>query len=79
MTGTRRQHPEVSSILEAKAAAGKDRINKGRMKKKSPMNVEESDARKADEEDRKGGEMKRRRNSFSRWSFLPENDSGMDL
>ena len=30
VTGTRRQHPEASSILEAKAAAGKDRIIKKR-------------------------------------------------
>jgi len=30
VTGTRRQHPEARSILEAKAAAGKDRIIKKR-------------------------------------------------
>lgn len=50
MTGTRRQHLEASSILEAKAAAGKDRIIKGIKKTKllmlGPMNAEESDTGK---------------------------------
>jgi hypothetical protein len=49
VTGTRGQHPEASSILEAKAAAGKDRINKEEKKTKlllGPMNAEESDVGK---------------------------------